>query len=162
MTVALAKGMAITVLCSSTFTRVFCSTFRFLSDSHSHDIRVLGHKNLSQIRAKRSKGLKSMQMFPVDGTSWQLFSSFNLYFSLQADVSTAGTSCSSFVFAMLPVNDHCSWSSWKVWQMLNQVLMEDFSAWYSPSLILMKMWGGVNACWEKGKAEGCLLWLCDY
>ena len=85
---------------------------------------------------------------------------FNLYFSLQADVSTAGTSCSSFIFVMLPVNDHHSWSSWKVWQMLNQVLMGDFSAYDSSSS--MKMWGGGNAWWEKGEAEGCLLWLCDY
>lgn len=66
------------------------------------------------LKLKRSKDLKSLQMFPVDVTLLQLFFSFNLYFSLQADVSTAGTSCSSFIFAMLPVNDHRSWSSWKV------------------------------------------------
>lgn len=66
------------------------------------------------LKLKRSEDLKSMQMFPTDVTLLQLFSSFNLYFSLQADVNTAGTSCSSFIFAMLPVNDHHTWSSWKV------------------------------------------------
>lgn len=75
----------------------------------------LGTKtSLKLKRSKRSRDLKSLQMFPVDVTLLQLFFSFNLYFSLQADVSTAGTSCSSFIFAMLPVNDHRSWSSWKV------------------------------------------------
>lgn len=50
MTVALDKGIAVTALCSSTFTHLFCSTFRLLSDSHSHGIRALGHKNLSQTK----------------------------------------------------------------------------------------------------------------
>lgn len=57
MTIALAKGTATTVLCFSTFMHVFCSTFRLLSDSYSHGIRMLGRKNLSPTKEvyKRSK-----------------------------------------------------------------------------------------------------------
>lgn len=110
---------------------------------------------------KRSEDLKIMQMFPIDVTLLQLFFSFNLYFSLQADVNTAGTFCSSFIFVMLPVSDHHTWSSWKVWQMLNQVLMGDFSACYSPSWIWWKceveVIPGEKRGSQKGVFCGCVI-----
>lgn len=84
---ALAKGIE-----QNTITAVF----RLLSDSCSHGVRVLGMK------------------LAVNVTLLQIFYFLKLYFCLQADVSTAETSCSSSIFVMLPVNDHQNWSSWKV------------------------------------------------
>lgn len=78
---SLAKGIE-----QSTVTAVF----RLLSDSSSHGIRVLGMK------------------LAVNVILLQILYCLKLHFCLQADVSTAETSCSSSIFVMLPVNDHRS------------------------------------------------------
>lgn len=102
------------MLSFSTVTHLFCSTCRLLGDFYSHGTRVLGHKSLPQ-----TKELLEAQRSKIHvGAPWRCdfaaVASFNLYFSLQGDVNTAVTSCSSSAFAMLPVSDHHSWSSWKV------------------------------------------------
>lgn len=108
----------------------------------------LGAKASLKLKSsKRPKGLKYRWVFPGGVTLLQLLSSFNLCFSLQGDANTAVTSCCSSAFVMLPVSDHHSWSSWKVWQMLNQVLTRDFSTCHSSKSVELLLWGQTGRFW---------------